>query len=159
MPYIDLREHMSGFALIETIEGNIDKFCAGSGSDDEIKNAMLSRNIRKRIGCQPDKEFKRIVSTKSLKNCPITVKDLVNASSLLGTHNHDRLKGAATRRKPNSRVGVEDRVKIPRDWYKLNKFVTLTADVMFVCGLPIFVTLSRKIELVTVEYMPNRKAG
>ena len=37
MPYIDLHEHVSGFALIETIEGNIDKFRAEGGSDDEIK--------------------------------------------------------------------------------------------------------------------------
>ena len=68
MPYIDLRKHMSGFALIETIEGNIDKFRAGGGSDDEIKKAMLSRKIQNRIGCPPGKEFKRIVSAKSLKN-------------------------------------------------------------------------------------------
>ena len=95
------------------------------------------------------------MSVRSLTNCPITVNDLANASSILGPHNRDRLKGAATRRKPNSRVGVEDRVKIPRDWYKLNKFVTLTADAMFVCGLPIFVTLSRKINLVTAEYIPR----
>ena len=138
MPYIDLRKHTSGFALIETIESNIDTFRAGGGSNDKIKKAMLSRTIRKQIGCPPAKEFKRIVSTKSLKICPITVNDLANAPSILGPHNRDRLKGVATRRKPNSRVRVEDRVKIPRDWYKLNKFVTLTADVMFVCGLPLF---------------------
>ena len=69
------------------------------------------------------------------------------------------MKGTATRYKPNSRVRVEGRVKIHRDWYKLNKCVTLTADVMFVSGLPLFVTLSRKIKSVTTEYMPNRKAG
>ena len=56
-------------------------------------------------------------------------------------------------------MGVEDRVKIPRDWYTFNKFVTLTADVMFVCGLPLFVTLSREINLITAEYVPTRKAG
>ena len=38
------------------------------------------------------------------------------------------------------------------------KVMTLTVDVMFVCGLPIFVTLLGKIPLVTTEYMPNRKA-
>ena len=68
MPYIDLREHMSGFALIETIEGNIDKFRAEGGSDDEIKKAMLSRKIQNRIGCPPDKELKQILSDKSLNN-------------------------------------------------------------------------------------------
>ena len=93
------------------------------------------------------------------KNCPVTVDDLANASSILGPHNRDRLKGAATRRKPNSGVGVEYRVKIPRDWYKLNKCVTLTAVVMFVCVLPLFATLSGKIKLVTAQYMPTKKAG
>ena len=65
----------------------------------------------------------------------------------------------ATRRKPNSRVGVENRVKIPRDLYKLNKCVTLTADVMFVSGLPLFDTLLRKIKLATGEYVPNINSG
>ena len=50
-------------------------------------------------------------------------------------------------------------VKIPKDWYKLNKWVTFTADVMFVCGLHIFVTLLGKIKLVTTDYMPSRKTG
>ena len=99
------------------------------------------------------------MSTISLKNCPITVNDIANTSSILGPHNRNKLKGAVTRRKPDSRVGFGDKVKIPRNWYKLNKCVTLTADVMFVCGLPLFVTLLRKIKLVTAEYVPNRKAG
>ena len=58
MPYIDLREHMNGFELIETIEGNIDKFLEKGGSDEEIKKAMLSRTIQKQIGCPPDREFR-----------------------------------------------------------------------------------------------------
>ena len=37
--------------------------------------------------------------------------------------------------------------------------MTLTADVMFVTGLPFFVTLLGKIRLVTVEFVPKRKAG
>ena len=83
------------------------------------------------------------MSTKFLKNCLTTVSDIANASSTLGPHNHDRFKGVAKRRIPNSRVGVEDRVKIPRDWYKLNNVVTLTTDVMFVTGLP-FLSLFRE---------------
>ena len=99
------------------------------------------------------------MSTNSLNKCPVTANDIANASSILGPHNCDRLKGTAPRHKPNDRVGVEGRVKIPRDWYKLNKFVTLTADVMFICGLPLFITLLGKKKLVTAEYMPTRKAG
>ena len=47
MPFTDLRKHMSGFALIETIEGNMDKFCTGGGCNDKINKAILSRKIQK----------------------------------------------------------------------------------------------------------------
>ena len=159
MPHIDLPKHIDGFALIETIEGNIDEFLENGGSDEEIKKAMLHRATQKRSRCPPNKEFKQRMGRKSLQVFPVTVHDIANATSILGLHNRNRLKGAATRHKPNSRMGVEDRVKIPRDWYKLNKFVTLTADVMFVCGLPLCGTLLGKIKLVTAEYIPDRKAG
>ena len=41
----------------------------------------------------------------------------------------------------------------------MNKFVTLTADVMFVCGIPFLVTYSRSIKFTTTEYIPNRTSG
>ena len=90
---------------------------------------------------------------------PYTANDIANVSFIIGQHNCDRLKGSAMKRKPSRRVRIENRVKIPRDWYKFNKCFTLTTDVMFVCGLPIFITLPRKLKLVTAEYMPSRKAG
>ena len=51
-----------------------------------------------------------------------------------------RLKGAKTREKTHSQVGEWGELEIPRDFYRLSKFVTLTADVMFVSGIPFPVT-------------------
>ena len=42
---------------------------------------------------------------------------------------------------------------IPRDFYQLHHFVTLTADVMFVNGLASFTILGRDIRLGTVEHI------
>ena len=39
------------------------------------------------------------------------------------------------------------------------KFTTLTADVMFVNGVPFCVILSEKIELFTVKFLPSRTAA
>ena len=36
--------------------------------------------------------------------------------------------------------------------------MTLTADVMFVCGFPFLVTYSRSIKLITAEFIPTRNA-
>ena len=52
-----------------------------------------------------------------------------------------------------------EETSIPRYFYGLHKFVTLTADVMFVNGIPFLVTLSRKIRLFTVEFLPSRTAA
>ena len=43
---------------------------------------------------------------------------------------------------------------VPRYFYGVQKFVTLTADVMFVNRLPFLVTLSQSIQLFTVELLP-----
>ena len=45
--------------------------------------------------------------------------------------------------------------RIPKDFYELHHFVTLTADVMFVNGIPFLVTRSRDIRMNTVEFLPS----
>jgi hypothetical protein len=47
-------------------------------------------------------------------------------------------------------------VSIPRELFEHIKNVTLAADVMFCNGLPFFVTVSRDIKLITVEFLPSR---
>ena len=50
-------------------------------------------------------------------------------------------------------------MKIPKYFYQLHKFVTLTADVMFVDGIPFLVTFSRNILLVTCKHAHTRTSG
>ena len=61
------------------------------------------------------------------------------------------------RHKP-ARVETEE-TYVPRYFYGVRKFVTLTADVMFVNGIPFLATLSRKIRLFTVKLIPSRTAA
>ena len=96
-----------------------------------------------------------MVSNTFLKNSPVKVDDVTNARTIFGP-NLLRLKGGSTRQKPK-RVESEY-IKIPRDFYRLHKFVTLTADVMFVNGIPFLMTFSRNIRLITTEHVPSRTA-
>ena len=41
----------------------------------------------------------------------------------------------------------------------MHKFVTLTADLMFVNGVPFLVTLSLNTRLFTAEFLPSRTAA
>ena len=51
-----------------------------------------------------------------------------------------------------------DYIQIPRDVIQTNKYVTLTADVMFVNNLPFVITNGRGIGLIIAEFMPNQMA-
>ena len=61
-----------------------------------------------------------------------------------------------TRQKPE-KVNPEY-TDIPRDFYKLHKVVTFTADVMFVNGIAFLATLPQDIRLFTCEHVPSRMA-
>ena len=64
------------------------------------------------------------------------------------------LRGKQVRSRPE-RAHEDNLVMVPHDFYKLHRFVTLKADVMFVNSVPFLVTLSRKIRLRTAEHIPN----
>ena len=66
------------------------------------------------------------------------------------------MRGKTVRQRPE-RV-VPEYLGIPRDFYRLHHFVTLTADVMFVNGLAFFTTLGRDIRFGTAEHVPSRTA-
>ena len=50
-------------------------------------------------------------------------------------------------------------MKISKDFYQLHKYVTLTADKMFMNGIPFLVTFSRNIRLITCEYVHTHTTG
>ena len=53
----------------------------------------------------------------------------------------------------------EQIISIPRDFYRLHKFVTIALDVLFISGIPFLVTFARKIKFGTSEFVPNRSMG
>ena len=52
----------------------------------------------------------------------------------------------------------EQRAAIPREFYKMHKMVTITADLMFINGISLLVTFLRKIKFRTVDFVPKRTA-
>ena len=84
-----------------------------------------------------NKHYKQIVSRNDLKNCPIGVDDVKNAKVIFGPYRLG-LRGWSTRQTPQH-VNSE-RVHTPRGYYKLNGFMILEADAMFVAGVQYSVT-------------------
>ena len=51
---------------------------------------------------------------------------------------------------------VSDYVEIPEEIKQVNRDVELSADIVFVNGLPFLVTISSRIMFTTVEYLDDR---
>ena len=134
MPYIDLREHAEGLVMLETVEANMKMF-----TKKEIERAQAARAAQRRMAHPTDEHFKQIVSQRSLKNLPFSTADIANAKTLLGP-DVAGLKGRTTRKKVGGTT--VERVSIPEEFYRRNKFVTIAADVMFVSGVA-FLPLTR----------------
>jgi hypothetical protein len=105
------------------------------------------------VGYPPPKDFKNMVRSKMIKNCPITPANIAAANKIFGP-DAASLKGKTTRTTP--KPVLIDHVKIPNQSIDINKEVTLAADVMFVDGLPFLSSTSHNMKFTTTEYVPRR---
>ena len=137
MPYLDIRENHEALVLIQTVCENFGKF-----TERQVNRAIASRNMQACMTHPTDESFRQMVSGKTLDNCSIVASDVTNTRSIFGP-NRPGLRGKTVRQRPE-RVEPEY-LGIPRDFYRLHHFVTLTADVMFVNGLAFFTTLRMNI--------------
>ena len=123
----------------------------------ELKGANLARKAQAILGHPSSKELSQVVSNNfGINNCPINPIDITNADTIYG-RDLGGIRGKTVRKKPERVQG--DIIKIPKDFYKLHRFVTLTADIMYVNGVPFLTTLSRKISMRTAEHIQSRSAA
>ena len=100
-----------------------------------------------------DKKFKLLVNSKRLDNCYVVASDATNTRTLFGS-NPPGLREKTVRQRPE-RV-IPEYLNVPREFYHLHHFFTLTADIMFVNGLPFLGTFSRDISFGTAKHVPSR---
>ena len=79
-----------------------------------------------------------------INNCPINPVDISNADTIYG-RDLGGIRGKTVRKKQECVHG--ETLMIPKDFYKLHHFVTLTVDIMYVNGVEFLTTSSRKIRL------------
>ena len=146
-PNMEFRMHSSGlhyydprrepFAFVNTVSENKEGF-----TKRQIKGAEVARTLYATLSYPSWKDFKWVIRSNQIKDCPVTVQDVDVALKIWGK-NIAALKGKTTRAKPNP--VARDFVKVPKELLKLHKEVFLTADIFFVNKIPFFLTLSRAI--------------
>ena len=90
------------------------------------------------IGHPSDRDFKSMASNNMIQNSPITAYDVTNTHTMFGL-NLTGTRGKTVQQNPVRLV--MDCVAIPNDFIKLHKFVTIVADVTFVNGVPLLITM------------------
>ena len=160
-PDMEFRQHETGlhyyqpdeenFAFISTVDNNKLGY-----TKQQLKGAELAKQLYATLGYPSVKDFRWMVQSNQIKDCPVTVQDIESAHKIWGK-DISALKGKTTRKKP-SHVAA-DYVKVPSAILKLHKDVVLTADIFFVNKIPFCLTLSRKICFTAVNHLADRKVN
>ena len=152
LPYIDLNNSSAKAAteLIQTVRGNYEGY-----TKKEVLQAKEARRGQGMIGSPSESDYKAMVSSNLIRNCDISPHDVSNARNMFGPQ-LEGIRGKTTRSKPDT--VVEQYVAVPWDFVMRNKIITLSADVFFVDGIAFLLTLSRRIQFITVEHTPRRTA-
>ena len=149
MTHVLKRIEELGIVLVDTVRKRYEGF-----TKEQISRAKEARDALAMMAHPPATRVHQVVSsTTAVKNWPFNHEDLTNGDLIFGP-DRGALRGKTVRKKPEK---VRPQlVKIPQQLFERIREVVLTADVMFVNGLPFFVTLSRGIKLWTIEFLPSR---
>jgi len=141
----------SGTILVSMVETNRSNY-----SDEAYSRALAARQIQRTIGRPSTKDFIRYIDDGHLPGCPINRHDIQAAEHIFGP-DIGALKGKTTRKTP-SRV-ITPMLAVPVDLMTQYQHVTISADIMFVNKVAIFITVSHGIRFGTAEMIQNRKTS
>ena len=111
------------FSFVTTVEGNKLPF-----TKRQIEAAEKARSLYASLGYPSVQDFKWILQSNQIVNCPVTVVDAEIALKIWGT-NIAALKGKTTRSNPQHVVTII--VKIPVEIQDLHKLITISIDIFF----------------------------
>ncbi len=137
------------YSCLLTIEENKKNY-----TKKERNMAKKTRELYHEIGNLSFRDFKIIITSNSIKNCPIMVKDIKIAEDIYGP-DISMLKRKTTRTK--LLIARKDYMEIPKELREPHKHVELAVDIMYVCGITLLITISRKIKYIMVHQLINRK--
>jgi hypothetical protein len=119
----------------------------------QIKCAEIAQNLYKTLSYPSMKDFKLVIRSNQIKDCPVTIQDIDFAMNIWGK-NIAALKGKTTQRKTHP--VARDFVKVTKELFKLHKEVFLKTDIFFVNKIPFFLTLSRNICFTAVNHLADK---
>ena len=119
----------------------------------QVDRAEKAKELYAVIGYPSLKDFKHIIQTNQIKNCPVTIEE-VNIWTKIYGPDVNAQKGKTTRTKPN--VAVNDYIEIPKEIVEAHQGIELCADALCIDGVTFLTTISKNLKFITIRYVPNR---
>ena len=124
-----------------------------------IKETNQRFRVRKlfyaKLGYPSVKYFRWIFQSQQIIDCPVAVQDIKIAHAIWGKK-IAAFKGKTTGKNPIHITG--DVVIILKELIKIQKYVFLTGDILFLNGIPFFISLSCNFKFTTGIHIYGRKS-
>jgi hypothetical protein len=133
--------------MVNTVSDNREGY-----TNRAFNEAKQARRALGMVGYPSEEDFKNIVSSNMIRNCPVTPENINAAKKNLRSQCRDFKR----KNSPGQPPVRTEYVKIPKEIVDLNKDITITADMMFVGGLGFMITAARKIKFTTLKYVARR---
>ena len=131
--YLNLKDkEEEGTTLVTTIRENFEGYMK-----KQMEGAIKACCFQAMLGHPSRKDFESMVHANLFANCPVTPENISHLHQLFG-EDVAGLRGKTVQKKPEH--VVTDYVQIPKVIIQMSKFVTLTADVMYVNSLSFVIT-------------------
>ena len=144
--YDPLREE---FTFVNAVSDNMGAFTKG-----QIASADKASDLYASLVYPSDADYKRILKSNQIKDCPVSVEDAKVASKIWGP-NIASQKGTTTR-STHPHV-VTDIFAIIVEIKELHQFITISINIFFVNKIIFFIMLSWKICFIFVTHLSNCK--
>ena len=134
--------------LVNTVQENKKNY-----TKRQVKRAEVARALYHTIGCPSEKDFRHIIQTKQISNCPVVLEDVKIFETIYGPDVY-ALKGKTTQTK--SEVVVSDNIEVPQELVEAHKGIKLCADIFFINKVGMLVTISKSIKYGTAYYVKDK---
>ena len=146
---VDVSKLRSAFSFLSTVEANKGMFQAR-----EVRKADEALQLNRRTNHMAAEKFQRVIQNGLIRNSPVTVGDVRRSNVIYGPP-IPPIKGR-TRYQNAPRTTEKDIMQLPAALYEELKNVTLCIDYHFVNGIPVFHSISRRLDYRTVAFPRSR---
>lgn len=144
--YVHHEDDIRQSYTIKTVEDNKNGFTkAEQERADKAKELLIA------LGRPSVETLKNSLKNGFILNCPITVKDVANMERIYGP-DLGSIKGKTVRSRPEP-LRIEEHKEITKEL----EDATLSADIFFVNKLAFLLTVSKRLNLLMVQYVVDRK--